>query len=161
MVTSDAGGRATRTLFAESMNVLALKHGCSAWCLGALIAFPHVIRTPHPRRARARLPPRTGCRTAETNFRVYAYAARAARRSDVVRRARHPRRTPYPVTPTQKWAKMRFLPPKNCACPIRLRVDSTLKSFIHFVYVIRPRKHVSTRSRRHDLKVVPRRQKRC
>ena len=70
MVTSDAGGRATRTLFTESMNVLALKHGCSAWCLGALIAFPHVIRTPHPRRARARLPPRTGCRTAETNFRA-------------------------------------------------------------------------------------------
>ena len=70
MVTSDADGRATRTSFTESMNVPALKHGCSAWCLGALIAFPHVIRTPHPRRARARLLPRTGCRTAETNFRA-------------------------------------------------------------------------------------------
>ena len=73
MVTSNADVRATRTSFTESMNVLALKHGCSAWCLGALIAFPHVIRTPHPRRAQARLPPRTRCRTAETNFRAVRF----------------------------------------------------------------------------------------
>ena len=88
MVSSDAGGRATRTSFTESMNVLALKHGCSAWCLGALVAFPSCH--PHPRPAWARPPPRMRCRTAETNFRAVRFR-RAARRSGVERRARHPR----------------------------------------------------------------------
>ena len=44
-----------------------------SWC-------PHGLHSchPHPRRARARLPPRTGCRTAETNFRAVP-CARARR----------------------------------------------------------------------------------
>ncbi len=111
MVTSDAGGRATRTSFTESMNVLALKHGCSAWCLGALSAFPHVIRTPHPRRARARLPPRTRCRTAETNFR--AVRSRRARGAAFWRRTARVPSSELALTPTNV-QKFDFYPNK---CP--------------------------------------------
>ena len=117
MVTSDAGGRATRTLFAESMNVLALKHGCSAWCLGALIAFPHVIRTPHPRRARARLPPRTGCRTAETNFR--AVRLRRARARGVLA-SYGARAILGVVTYPNKCPKTRFLPQQMSKCVLAI-----------------------------------------
>ena len=117
MVTSDAGGRATRTLFAESMNVLALKHGCSAWCLGALIALPSCHPHPAPASGAGATASANGVSHSGDKFpRCTLTPRRRARRSGVVRRARHPRSCNHP----NKCPKTRFLPQQMSKCVLAI-----------------------------------------